>query len=514
MRSLDSWFTRVPCMVAAAGLTLCVCAGDSSATPAFARKYRTSCGTCHTSFPKLNAFGEAFRIGGYQIPGGDEAFIKEEPVSLGSEAWKRVFPEGVWPSRIPETVPLAVRATGAFVADLRGLGEPDSETKDGMYRFLFPAAFNLYAAGNLAEDMSLWFSAHVFQGSDWGSLGKLHVTFVSIGDAWVPRQLFNLRVGQFVPAALAFDHHRNLTFATPLVATANTVDGAPFGIGHVHSSGGAAGASAHNHGGTGTTYSGAFALGNAQIGTELYGLIGPRLEYTLGIVDGNGAAVIANSNKGYYGRLRAKFGGIAFDGTSADAGKGGGAGAPRLREQGAWVDNSVIVGAVGYWGKHGMQSTSTESHALADSMGKLIVMNNGEVAALEETVTTTYSNELFRAGGDVTLNLGDFELLCMAVYGRDLNPHGVGLKISSVVGMAQLDWVTPWPFLISSVRYETARFYGDGDHIPENAQQMVLGLTALVRANIRVQLEGHVDLVRKVAREERDYAAIILDASF
>ena len=43
---------------------------ESYAIPAFARKYKTSCATCHNGFPKLNAFGEAFRRNGYQFPGG------------------------------------------------------------------------------------------------------------------------------------------------------------------------------------------------------------------------------------------------------------------------------------------------------------------------------------------------------------------------------------------------------------------------------------------------------------
>src|SRR5579872_4013921 len=74
--------------------------------PAFARKYKTSCATCHVGFPKLNAFGEAFRRNGYQFPGHSDAeFVKEEPVSLGSEGNKAAFPESIWPGTIPATSP-------------------------------------------------------------------------------------------------------------------------------------------------------------------------------------------------------------------------------------------------------------------------------------------------------------------------------------------------------------------------------------------------------------------------
>ena len=36
--------------------------------PYFARKYRVACSQCHVAPPKLNAFGEAFLAGGYQMP--------------------------------------------------------------------------------------------------------------------------------------------------------------------------------------------------------------------------------------------------------------------------------------------------------------------------------------------------------------------------------------------------------------------------------------------------------------
>jgi len=81
---------------------------SADAVPAFARKYQTSCQTCHIVFPKLNAFGEAFRLRGYRLPGETEEQIKEKPVSLGAPAYKRLWPQAVWPGEIPGAVPLAV----------------------------------------------------------------------------------------------------------------------------------------------------------------------------------------------------------------------------------------------------------------------------------------------------------------------------------------------------------------------------------------------------------------------
>ena len=82
-------------------------ASTAHAVPAFARKYQTSCQTCHIVFPKLNAFGEAFRLRGYRLPGETEEMVKQAPVSLGAPAYKKLWPQAVWPGEISSAVPLA-----------------------------------------------------------------------------------------------------------------------------------------------------------------------------------------------------------------------------------------------------------------------------------------------------------------------------------------------------------------------------------------------------------------------
>src|SRR6202158_4564872 len=65
--------------------------------PAFARKYQTSCATCHSNYPELNDFGEAFKKNGFKFPKDDDSFVKEPPVLLGSKAPKEAFPGAVYP---------------------------------------------------------------------------------------------------------------------------------------------------------------------------------------------------------------------------------------------------------------------------------------------------------------------------------------------------------------------------------------------------------------------------------
>ncbi len=75
---------------------------DASAIPAFARKYHTACSTCHLAFPVRNGFGDAFRNNGYRFPDStDEEMVKEEPIKLGSDNYKKLFPQAIWPSDIP-----------------------------------------------------------------------------------------------------------------------------------------------------------------------------------------------------------------------------------------------------------------------------------------------------------------------------------------------------------------------------------------------------------------------------
>ena len=90
---------------------------ESYAVPAFARKYHTACSTCHLAFPVRNGFGEAFRNNGYRFPNGaDDEMVKEEPIPLGQEAYKNVFPDAIWPSDIPNMPSLGFLAQASVSA--------------------------------------------------------------------------------------------------------------------------------------------------------------------------------------------------------------------------------------------------------------------------------------------------------------------------------------------------------------------------------------------------------------
>src|SRR5713101_7471922 len=127
-------------------------ASTAHAVPAFARKYQTSCQTCHIVFPKLNGFGEALRLRGYRMPGETEEMVKQPPVSLGAPAYKKLWPQAIWPGEISSSVPLAVNVK---LADQNASSVNDDGSVSRVRNDLqFPQEVNIFGAGTLGEHVS------------------------------------------------------------------------------------------------------------------------------------------------------------------------------------------------------------------------------------------------------------------------------------------------------------------------------------------------------------------------
>lgn len=149
---------RYPFSAVVLGATLLLLTANTvSAVPTFARKYKTSCSTCHYAFPKLNAFGKVFKNNGYRYPAGqDQEMTKEEPVSLGSEGYKRVWPDAIWPSDIAGTSPLSIHLIGRTHFG----GKWDDATTTGVVEddkalyFEIPHEFELLFAGTFDDKFS------------------------------------------------------------------------------------------------------------------------------------------------------------------------------------------------------------------------------------------------------------------------------------------------------------------------------------------------------------------------
>jgi len=110
----------------------------SSAIPAFARKHDLTCTSCHTKPPRLNAFGEAFHMAGFQIPVTEEGQIKKKR-KIG-RIWSEVNFLNIF----------SLRTTGNFVEAFNGGNIPETN-------LTLPHAVELYLAGTVTENISYFF---------------------------------------------------------------------------------------------------------------------------------------------------------------------------------------------------------------------------------------------------------------------------------------------------------------------------------------------------------------------
>src|SRR5689334_13670924 len=168
--------------------------------PAFARKYNTSCATCHNGFPKLNSFGEAFRRNGYQFPGGTDAeFTKEDPVSLGSDGNKKAFPDAIWPGSIPSSSPISIFLNGEMDYNKGTDSTPSQFSFGGL-----GTSIEAVAGGTLGEDLTFW--GQLALNSD-GSL-ELNRIFLLFSNVVGSNMNFNAKIGVFEPGLFSFSTHR------------------------------------------------------------------------------------------------------------------------------------------------------------------------------------------------------------------------------------------------------------------------------------------------------------------
>ncbi len=201
---------RVTTLALSVGVISLATASTASAVPAFARKYQTSCQTCHIVFPKLNAFGEAFRLRGYRMPGETEEMVKQPPVSLGAPAYKKLWPQAVWPGELPGTVPLAVNVKFGDMSS--STLNPDGTTTAIHNDFQFPQELNIFGAGTLGDHIS-FFSEVTFAANPDGSVGvDLEHAHIGFDSPFGPEDLFHFRVGKMAPNV--FDGFQEMWIAT------------------------------------------------------------------------------------------------------------------------------------------------------------------------------------------------------------------------------------------------------------------------------------------------------------
>jgi hypothetical protein len=175
----------------------------AQAIPSFARRYGTSCQTCHIAFPKLTPFGEAFRRNGFKFPGKDEDFVKQEQIPLGQEAYRQVFPDAVWPGTLPVGGPLALGFNG-FVTIHPNKSSGSAKADNGAVLTLqhLVDEGHLWAGGVFSEHISYFGEVTFAEGGAEIEHAELH-----FNDLGVSSHLVNLYVGRGVPNLTSFAPH-------------------------------------------------------------------------------------------------------------------------------------------------------------------------------------------------------------------------------------------------------------------------------------------------------------------
>ena len=433
-------------------LVLVMTAATASAVPAFARKYQTSCQTCHVVFPKLNAFGEAFRLRGYRMPGETEEMVKQPPVSLGAPAYKKLWPRAIWPGEISSAVPLAVNIKLADV-NTSSLNEDESTTsvKNDLQ---FPQEANIFGAGTLGEHVSYLMEVSFGENPDSSVAVELEHARLQFDSPFGREDLFHFRIGKFAPDVV--DGFQEMWISTD-AAIDSLFAYNPVGI----------------NGGTGLAedVSPSPISIPAQVrGIEGYGIIAHRAMWVGGLANGIGPGedgrFDGNNAKDVYARFDYKFGGMGLDGYT------GGAAVPEKN----WRDNSLRVGAFTYRGDgknidFGLTSVEGEPQHLQD---------------LHFLRTGFYASAYYQ----------DLNVFGAYVHGTDsLQLFDEAGPLSDIVSpsynawFAQADYLF-YPWLQGTGRYETLT---PGDRTVPTLKTGVFNLSALIRANVKAMVEYQRD---------------------
>lgn len=448
---------QTPIMSLLTGLLLVLLNTPSaSAIPAFARKYQTSCQTCHIGFPKLNAFGEAFRLNGYRMPKETEDQIKMKPVSLGADAYKRMWPRAIYPSDLPGQVPLAlnVKMASVYASSLDDTGRHLTQND-----FQFPQEANLFAGGTLGEHMSFLSEVTFAENPDGTSSTELERAHLQIGSFIGPEHLINLKIGKFA-ADFADGFHEMWLVTNNGIDTLFSFN--PIGL----------------NGGAGLAEEGGgVSLPSNVKGVELYGVGAHRFFYTVGAVNGQG---VANGNSGrgsatkdVYARVDYKFGGMALDGDTS--------GVTLPPEN--WRERSFRVGVLGYRG-----TGKGTDFPVTDGSGATFNIQDANFT---------------RAGVYVSWFFDDLNVFGVALTGRDhLNTFDDGGTLANSAsyryrtGFVQADYVIVPP-LQASLRYENV---SPADRTASSIRALNASLSYFVYVNVKATVEYHRDL-----RESKNY---------
>jgi hypothetical protein len=428
--------------------------GTAGAVPSFARKYETSCITCHTIYPALNPFGEAFRRDGYRFPSQngstDSDATKAEIIALGQDEYKKTFPDSVWPGKITKDVPLSVMMNGAVAVNL-----PNSDARAAAENTFtwggLSGEFHFFGAGSF-DDKLTYFSQLTIP--DDGTI-EIETAYVLWNDVVGPRHLFNLWLGRLMsPQINSFGLHSS--YLSDEFLPAVTVAGlynpsASFTLGQGHSD-----------------------------GIEANGIIGHRVGWSVGwIASSVGPGLGLPNAEDAYAHIGVKSGGVALDGEGRY-----GPNAPDPAKP--WAEKAITLDAFAY---HGLSLFDNGAGTVA----------GGTASAVSQRDTFNAVGGSLRAQWDsLVLNAGvQLERHSRPYPGQPATADAMGnitsgrvedANATSIVQYNELDYII-FPWFVPAVRTELTRLEVLGAN-PATLLRVMPGIAMLARPNVKVVITG------------------------
>lgn len=446
---------------------------DARAVPSFARKYQTSCLTCHTVFPVLNPFGEAFRRNGYRFPlqngstDGDQ--IKGATIPMGQEEYRSLFPNAVLPDKIMDAVPLSVMMNGNVAYNF---GDSDAHAAAGN-KFNWAgldAEFHVFGAGAFNDNLTYFAEVTL---TDAGV--SLEHGYLLWNDIVGPNHLFNLWVGRLMnPQLTSFGLHSSYLSDTQL---------------------------------PGISLSGLYNAGAGRDiafmgkpnGVELSGIAGHRVGYAIGWIASTAqTGLLTPNSEDVYAHLGAKIGGMSLDGE-------GPCGATIPDAMRPWAETSLTLDAYAYSG--------------------MTVFDNGTGANVATPAPLVAQRDRYAAvGAAARAQVGSLQVTTGAQWRHHTQPYvgtagiasdptqtpatpayfGVpdGNTANALVHYGEIDYVV-FPWLVPGVRTEYTRIdlnsrspsVDPRSGTYASVLRVIPGVAMLARPNIRVILTGDLERV-------------------
>jgi len=403
---------------------------DALSIPAFARKYGTSCLTCHTVYPKLTPFGEAFRRNGYRFPGVDSDYVKQETVALGQEANKKTFPNSVWPGTLPISVPLAIGFNGqAFLYPDRTSSVARANGGAGVSFNDLVKEGHIWAGASVDDSITLWGELTFSSGS-----ADVEHAQILLNDLFGPKHAVNLTVGRGFPTLTSFGPHSSYlgdAFITTVPVTAI------YGLS-----------------------SDPFTLVDNYNGVELTSVIGGRVNASVGVTAGKNTVTTQFFNsENVYAHLGAKLGGMRLDGEGSQG---------PVDAMRPWAEDAVTVDVFGFRSRETFPTPGTGS-----------------------ATPPPVANTSLTIGADLRAQLGSAEL--NAGFYTQHNDRGTASLdvVNTNVEWGELSYVL-FPWLVPAVRVERIELRpGGGPNVSDI--HLMPGIAFLVRANIKAVLVGNIE---------------------